>query len=396
LMAWAAAAQKAHEIASILCETSFVPKSMAHRPGEVTGAILTGMELGVPIMWALNNIDLIDGSPAIRAKGLRALALRHGHEMWTEETTSTRAIVCGRRKGTARVERSTWTMDRAKKAGLAGKKTWLAYPNDMLLNRATAEVVRLIAPDALIGVSHTIDEMGGDETPGPLLASAEEREEASPPAKRRTVQRRPEPAEVAPPPDMPDPPIDPPPDTCDTNMPHDPQYGSPYGCPPRCPTRLVPRVVTEADAAAIMGAAGFEVMDVMDVIDNLGEPADQQQDDQQEATTPPEPTPDANAEPAPPNGDDDPSDPGGQPMTMPQRKRIGAEMRRAGLTERGERLSFVVDAIGRHIESSNELTVREASAVIQALADLDNTINEGLRRAEAAKHQRSTDVGDIE
>lgn len=354
LLAWAAAAQQAHEIATVLCETSFVPKTMRHQPGEVTGAILTGMELGVPIMWALGNIDIIDGSPAIRAKGMRALALRQGHEMWTEESNSSRAIVCGRRKGSARIERSTWTMDRAKRAGLAGKKTWVAYPVDMLLNRATAEVVRLIAPDVLIGVSHTVDELGGEETPAGL--AAEEREDAPAPAKRRTAQRRPpaDPAPAAPPPDLPEPPADPAPASAADPAPDTP----PSDTPP-----------TEADAVATMEAAGFEVTDVIDTPD----------------TTPEWPTPD----PAPTPAD--------EPMTMPQQKRMAVEMRNAGFTDRSERLAFVCDVIGRPINSSKELNIPEASAVIQALIDLQQEINNGFERAaQATTDEEDTHVDDVE
>jgi hypothetical protein len=360
-MAWAAAAQKAHEIATILCQTSFVPKSMQGQAGEVTGAILTGMELGVPIMWALNNIDLIDGSPAIRAKGLRALAFRAGHEMWTEESTSSRAIVCGRRKGTGRVEKSVWTIDRAKKAGIAGKKTWLAYPTDMLLNRATAEVVRLIAPDALIGVSHTVDELGGEETPAGLATTVEERQDEAPP-KRRTAQRKPppEPAPLNPP----EPPADPAPAAADP---------APEPAPP-----------TEAEAVATMEAAGFEIVDVTDT--GTGDDTVPEQAEPQHGPVPyPDPAEALDGEPA-----------DATPMTMPQQKRMAVEMRKAGFDDRDERIQFVCDVIGRTVTSSNQLTVWEASDVIQALIDLQtNTANGPEQAAKATAEKGTPDVDGI-
>ncbi|MBQ1167039.1 hypothetical protein KBZ21_54490, partial [Streptomyces sp. A73] len=66
-------------------------------------------------------MHVINGVAGLSAISLRGLVQAHGHEMWTEESTSTRAIVCGRRQGQAQEERVTWTMDRATKAGFPAK-----------------------------------------------------------------------------------------------------------------------------------------------------------------------------------------------------------------------------------------------------------------------------------
>jgi hypothetical protein len=359
LMAWASAADAAHGVATLLAETSFVPKSMQHRPGDVTGAILTGIELGVPIMWALSHIDIVEGAPAIRAKGLRALMLRHGHDIWVEESSATRAIVCARRSGSQRVERSVWTLDRAKHAELLGKKNWRLYPTDMLINRATAEAVRLAAPDVLLG-HYTVEELGGDEMPDGTAPSAAERAVQKPaPAKRRTAQRakpEPGPAPEELPTDMPSPPAGKAdhlggelPGTCDLMMPHDTRH-SPHGCPPNCPTRVAAELsaaegaVGGAQAVAMFADVGLQpevLIETADVIDTMDEPAE------------PEPM-----------------------VTDGQRKRMAVEMRNAGIVDRDERLTYVSDLIGRRVESGNELTVAEASRVIQSL--IDKAIKEGL------------------
>jgi hypothetical protein len=320
LVAWAAAAQRAHEIASVLCETAFVPKSMQHRPGDVTGAILTGMELGVPVMWALSNIDIVDGTPAIRAKGLRGLLKRHGHEIWVEESTATRAVVCARHKDSSRVEKSTWTIDRAKKAELVGKKNWRLYPQDMLVNRATAEAARLAAPDVLFGVAYTVDELGGDELQAATGAQPDGDEKPPAPVKRRTMQRaKPEALTAAPedlPTDVPQPPDD---DQPDDTLPDLDEHPS------------VARADTEAAAVEMFEAAGLQV-ETLDVIDTMDEaPAAM--------------------------------------VTDAQRSRMAVEMRKAGIVGREERLTYVSDLVGRRVESGNELTVGEASRVIQALVD---------------------------
>jgi hypothetical protein len=50
-----------------------------------------------------------------------------------------------------------------------------------------------------------------------------------------------------------------------------------------------------------------------------------------------------------------------------QLKKIGALMTGRGMTDRGDALAYVANVIGRHINSRNELTKAEASAVVDAL-----------------------------
>lgn len=156
---WIYVAGKTHQIATSLAKTSFVPKTMQGRPDEITGAILAGRELGLSPMASLRSIDIIDGTPAIRAVTLRALVQAQGHEVWVEESTALKAVVHARRKGEEHVQTSVWTMERAKQAGLASKKNWQSHPAAMLVARATAEVCRLIAADVLLGMPYSSEEV---------------------------------------------------------------------------------------------------------------------------------------------------------------------------------------------------------------------------------------------
>lgn len=186
LVVWAYEARQAHEIAVGLAGTSFVPKAMQRRPDEVCAAILAGRELGLTPMKALDAIDIIEGRPALKAHTLRGLVQSRGHEIWVEESTSERAIVKGQRRGSSRIESSTWTMDRARKAGLAGKKNWTTHPTAMLVARATSEVARLIAADVLLGMPYSAEELGDGDTAEPTGARLVAVE---PKGKRRTLQR---------------------------------------------------------------------------------------------------------------------------------------------------------------------------------------------------------------
>lgn len=179
LVLWAQEASAAHRIAQSLVKTSFVPRAMQGRPDEATAAILTGQEVGLQPMAALRSINIIQGTPAMSAMAMRALVQSHGHEVWVDEQTNTRAVVRGRRKGTEQVQASTWTIDRAKQLGLTGKDNWTKQPQAMLVARATSECCRLIAADVLLGLPYSAEE----------LADQEPMAEQEPP--RRTAKRRP-------------------------------------------------------------------------------------------------------------------------------------------------------------------------------------------------------------
>lgn len=185
---WAQDARDAHLVATSLAKTAFVPKEMQGKPELVTAAILTGQEIGLEPMAALRSIDVIQGTPAMRAHALRGLVQSRGHEVWVQESTDTRAIVCGKRKGSDREQRSTWTIDRAQKLGIASRDQWRKQPQAMLVARATAELCRLIASDVLLGMPYAVEEL-------------DELDESPSVRPRKTVRRKP--VEPAPIPEMP-------------------------------------------------------------------------------------------------------------------------------------------------------------------------------------------------
>jgi hypothetical protein len=186
---WIEDARQLAPIAESLSRTSFVPKAFFGKPAEVTAAILAGQEVGLPAMAALRSIDVIEGKPGMSAIALRALIQSHGHDIWVVESTATRAIVKGRRKGAAHEETSTWTIDRARQLELTGKSNWKKQPTAMLLARATSECARLIAADVILGMPYSSEELldGVEATDEPteLTAAVEDK------PGRRTAKRKP-------------------------------------------------------------------------------------------------------------------------------------------------------------------------------------------------------------
>src|SRR5437764_14893558 len=112
LVEWAQAAKAAHQLATALCSTSFVPKQYAGKPGEATAAILAGSELGFSPLASLRAFDNIQGTTAPKAITLRAVAQSHGHHLEVIEESATRAVAEYKRKGANGPMRTVeWTID---------------------------------------------------------------------------------------------------------------------------------------------------------------------------------------------------------------------------------------------------------------------------------------------
>ncbi|MDX2732833.1 hypothetical protein [Streptomyces sp. PA03-2a] len=160
LMEWVESARQANLVAQSLANTSFAGQYRG-KPDEITAAILTGQELGLQPMTSLKSIDVIQGQPALRAHAMRAIVQSQGHEIELVESTDTRCVMRGRRKGAENWQTVVWDIPRAQRLGLLGKDQWKKQPGTMLIARATGEICRLIASDALHGMPYAAEELDG-------------------------------------------------------------------------------------------------------------------------------------------------------------------------------------------------------------------------------------------
>ena len=149
----------AHKIGTALCRTSFVPKHFQGKPEEAAAAILYGSAIEMDPITALQNVYVISGKPALYARTMVAIVLSKGHEIWTEEESDGSVTVAGRRKGSDKVERVTWTSEMANRAGYTSNAKYKTDARSMLYARASGDVARRIAPDALLGFSHNVEEL---------------------------------------------------------------------------------------------------------------------------------------------------------------------------------------------------------------------------------------------
>lgn len=184
-------------LAAKISDTDFVPKAFRKKPEAVMAALLTGRELGLGPMTALQRIHVIEGKAGLDAQGMRALALSHGHDLWIIESTPEKCTVGGRRRGSEHEQTVTWTIQEARTAGLAGKGNWKGYPRQMLQARATAEMCRLIAADALGGMAYSSEELE-DEKPAVITRATRATAASTAPADVVTVTTTPAIAPAAP------------------------------------------------------------------------------------------------------------------------------------------------------------------------------------------------------
>jgi hypothetical protein len=159
LSRWVEQAHAVSKIAADICATSFAPVAYRNKPAEATAAILAGAELGFDPMASLRAFDNIQGVPAPKAMTLRSVAQKQGHRVLIAESTAERAIVRGLRRGETEWQESIWDLDRARKMDLLKKDQWQKQPQAMLVARATAEVCRWIASDAIMGMPYAAEEI---------------------------------------------------------------------------------------------------------------------------------------------------------------------------------------------------------------------------------------------
>jgi hypothetical protein len=161
-MRWVGEAQQAELIAQNLARTSFVPASLRGKPHDITAAILAGQELGLQPMATLRSVDVIQGTPALRAHAMRGLIQSRGHSVQVVESTPERCVIRGRRAGEDEWQTVTWTIERAAQLGLTSKDQWRKQPQTMLVARATGEICRLIASDVLYAMPYAAEELDAE------------------------------------------------------------------------------------------------------------------------------------------------------------------------------------------------------------------------------------------
>ena len=189
----------AHKLATVLCNTQMVPATFRGKPDDGAAAILYGAELGLKPQQALQQVFVVHGQPAIYARTMVALLKAKGYRFETIESTD-EAVTVRATSPRGESETATWSIDRAKKAGYTSNKKYSSDPQAMLYAKAASEVSRRIAPDVLLGIRYSAEEL---ELEQPVRATATRTDRrggaraALSAAAQQTAQPEPQDAEVS-------------------------------------------------------------------------------------------------------------------------------------------------------------------------------------------------------
>lgn len=147
--------QELFRFAEMVAASDLVPKDYRDKPGNVAVAIQMGGELGLSPMQSVQNIAVINGRPSLWGDALLAVCLPHLDTF--EESDDGTVATCVATRGKRRVS-TTFSMEDAKRAGLAGKSgPWTQYPARMRKMRARGFTLRDICADILRGI-HSAEE----------------------------------------------------------------------------------------------------------------------------------------------------------------------------------------------------------------------------------------------
>ena len=132
-------------------KSGFLPPSI-DRPEKVLWIMQLSRELNIPPAQAINQINVIHGKPTTSPQLMLALIERSGLlKNLKIEIGDNQCVVEMTRKGRD-THREVFSMDDARRMGLAGKDNWRKQPKVMLKWRAVSACARIVFSDVIMGL----------------------------------------------------------------------------------------------------------------------------------------------------------------------------------------------------------------------------------------------------
>lgn len=169
------------EYCQMVVRSGMLPKGIG-TPEAVLVLIETGDELGLQPMQALRSINVTNGRLMLSADIAVALCLKNPKCDYFICTASDEKSCTFETSREGKVQSLTYTLEQAKKAGLAGREIWQKYTAEMLRARAKISLARLVFSDVLAGV-YTEDEISAEpaapvHVPAPVIVEQSQQQPA--------------------------------------------------------------------------------------------------------------------------------------------------------------------------------------------------------------------------
>lgn len=151
---------------STLIKSGMLPKAV-NTPEKAMLIAAKGAELGLSPIYSLTHINVIQGKPTISSELMLSLAYKtcKDAEIVYVKLDKEGCKIKARRSPNHEYSEFSFSIEDAKRAGLASKDNWRNYPQDMCRNRAVSQCCRALFPDAVGGCSYVEEELGGDYAP---------------------------------------------------------------------------------------------------------------------------------------------------------------------------------------------------------------------------------------
>lgn len=170
-----------------------LPRAYEGNPANVLVAIQYGASLGIEPMAALQNIDVIQGTPTLSAKAVAAMVRANGHKLWVSEDEQNMSATCTIVRNDDKEHPVTVTRDKAwaQRMGLLTKDNYKKQPTTMLMWRAVTACANRACPELFLGLggAYTADELHDMDDMAPVEATVVEDDDAWPQSKLDLIAR---------------------------------------------------------------------------------------------------------------------------------------------------------------------------------------------------------------
>ena len=122
-------------------------------PEGVFAIVQKAIVMGISPLEALNGgMYYVHGKVELRAHLLNHLIRSKGHSFFRDPASNDEiCILHGRRGDDGQMWTESFSIEDAKKAGLANKEVWKSYPRNMLFARALSNLARMLFPEIICG-----------------------------------------------------------------------------------------------------------------------------------------------------------------------------------------------------------------------------------------------------